>query len=491
MHNLGVTNLAESPTSTGGDDAATPGSSPAAPRDLSSPYWLRVALSVLPLPSAVAITLGLGVNDPDTFWHLAAGQWLPGTWQFVGPEPWSAASTSSWIFHEWVPQLVLARAYQAAGYAGVSLAFGLGVGLVVLTVWFACRRRTFTLLTGTLVTLAVIGMGASLTPRPHLVSFAMAALFTGAWMSSARDGKARWWLVPAMWVWACSHGMWVVGVAISGLALVGILLDRSQPGRVKRLAAVAGCTALVPLLTPVGPSLALAPFRVSESTHLIQEWEPPSITDLPLMAVLAMATLVVLAWARSRERASWTVILMLAVGVGLALLYARTVAIGAAVVAPVAAAVLQPLLPLRRDPLRRPEVVAALASVAAALVLVPVVAPNHFGQERWGPAAVSPALASLPADTVVCNDYGLGGWLLWTQPHLRPAIDGRVEVYSLDHVERYIEFVQGAPGWETFPARVGCQVALLAEDAPVVEDLTDDGWTTELNGDGYAVLRKP
>ena len=74
------------------------------------------------------------------------------------------------------------------------------------------------------------GGGGQPDPRPQLVSIALAAVVTAAWLCSARDLRARWWLVPVTWVWACSHGLWFVGPLV-GLARRGRSGPRREPAR--------------------------------------------------------------------------------------------------------------------------------------------------------------------------------------------------------------------------------------------------------------------
>ena len=93
----------------------------------------------------------------------------------------------------------------------------------------------------------------------------------------------------------------------------------------------------------------------------------------------------------------------------------------------------------------------------------------------WGANDLDAPLAALPQGTVVCNDYGVGGWLIWRHPNVRPTIDGRVEVYATGHVKEHIDFERAAPGWQAYVRRTGCTYALLTKDQPVVEALDAAG----------------
>jgi hypothetical protein len=379
------------------------------------------------------------------------------------------------------------------GLPGVAWLLPLGGAVIGLTLWRATRAHASLLASAAVTSVAFVAMSQSLSLRPHLLTFAFAVAFTAAWLRSAADGRPRWWLIPITWVWACTHGMWFFGVVIGVVALLGIALDRAVPRRQwLRLTLVPLGSLAAAALTPTGPSLLLSPFAVNETTQFIQEWMPPSIRQPGFLAFLVLAGTVVLVWARSRHRARWTEILLVGLAIGLALLYSRTVAVGAAVIAPVAAATIQVLLPRDREPVTRREIGLTTGLTALGLLVAALVLPTRAAVPTWGANDLDVPLAALPRDTVVCNDYGVGGWLIWRHPNVRPTIDGRVEIYATGHVKEHIEFERATPGWQAYLGKTGCTYALLGKGQPVVEALTEQArWTVVQRGSEYVLLRKP
>ncbi|WP_020143007.1 hypothetical protein [Terracoccus sp. 273MFTsu3.1] len=456
------------------------------------PLGVRQALPGLVILVAV-VQIARPIGDPDTFWHLAAGDRLRETWTFNGPDPWSTMSTQPWRLHEWLPELLMSVVQQFLGLPGVAWLLPLGGAAIGLTLWRATRPRASLLASAAVTSVALVAMSQSLSLRPHLLSFAFAVAFTAAWLRSAADARPRWWLVPVTWVWACSHGMWFFGVVIGVVALLGIALDRAVTRRQwLRLALVPLASLAAAAITPTGPELLLSPFAVNETTQFIEEWMPPSLRQPGFLAFLALAGAVVLVWARARHRARWTDILLVGLAIGLALLYSRTVAVGAAVIAPVAAATIQGLLPPDREPVTRREVGLTLGLAALGLLVAALVLPTRAAVPTWGANDLDPPLSALPRGTVVCNDYGVGGWLIWRHPNVRPTIDGRVEVYATGHVKEHIDFERAAPGWQAYVRRTGCRYALLTKGQPVVEALTEQArWTVVQRGSEYVLLRAP
>jgi hypothetical protein len=334
-------------------------------------------------------------------------------------------------------------------------------------------------------------MGGSLSPRPQLVTFGLATLTVDAWWRTLADGRARWWLVPVTWLWACSHGMWFVGPGVGVLAVVGGLLDgRWQPRQALRLGLVPLASLALAALTPVGPRLFTSPFQVADVTPFVTEWQPTSLGDPGLWASVALLVPAIVMVVRRREL-RWTTALFVALSMYLAFAHARTVALAAVMAAPLAAAALQSLLPIADEPVGRRERVATAVLPLAALALVAVLAPSIASRPALGAPALDAPLSSLPAGTVVCSDEAAGGWLEWAHPQLRPTMDTRVEIRTADRIAAYHRFVAGAVGWQTYPAELHCGAALLADDASVATLMADAGWTRVAAGDGYVLFGAP
>jgi hypothetical protein len=124
------------------------------------------------------------------------------------------------------------------------------------------------------------------------------------------------------------------------------------------------------------------------------------------------------------------------------------------------------------------------------LVLAAIAAPAIAASPAIGPNDLDSDLAALPAGTVVCNDQSDGGWLMLRHPGLRPTMDTRVELYSIDHIQGYLGFMAAGPGWESYPERMGCAYAVLHSEAAVVPQMRVTGdWAVVQQSPGYVLLR--
>jgi hypothetical protein len=184
------------------------------------------------------------------------------------------------------------------------------------------------------------------------------------------------------------------------------------------------------------------------------------------------------------------VVLLLGLTLVLALLYLRTLPIAAVIVAPLAAQTTARLLP--REPVARREGVLTVGLAALALVVAGVLAAATARLPGSGPNDLDAQIAALPQGTVVCNEWGDGGWLIWKHPNVRVTMDTRVEIYSVRHIEAYASFLRAAPGWQEYPTGLGCTYALLPIAEPVVEALTTrQHWATVATGIDRVLLRAP
>jgi hypothetical protein len=441
---------------------------------------------------ALTRSAGTGIADPDTLWHVLAGDHLRATWQFAGPDPLSPFTTEPWVLTQWLPELGLSLAHSWGGLPAVVLLADLGRLAVCLAVYVGCRREGGPLPAALVTAVTVLGTAASLSPRPQLVGFALLAVTTTAWLATVRDLRARWWLVPLGWVWASSHGTWVVGVMLGAAVTVGLVADRRVDlRRGARLLAVPVLSAAAALVTPLGPRLLETFGTVRAVSPYIQEWRRPGLTEPATLALLALALVVVVTWLVRREPATWTGAAILLVGLGWGLSYARSVALGAIILAPLAARALDRALGRPRPALgREPAVVAVL--VAGSVAVGAVLAGSGPRGPVGVPTGMSSALRSLPPGSVVYDDDLLGGWLLYSFPALQPTADTRAELYGPAVARAYLRDVQAQDGWQASVNRHRPAAALIGADTPLATALADRaGWTVVRRERGYVLLEPP
>ena len=460
------------------------------PRTSSTiPEWLPLVLMSLFLV-AVARQGARAISDPDTFWHLRLGEdILDARSVSAVTEPWSELSSQPWVPTQWLTEVVLAAAANLAGLAGVAWLFTVGLLGLVLGIYGVARRVADTVPAAFATGLTIGAMAASLSPRPHMVTYLFLVLTLSAWLRTCDDLRPRWWLVAATWIWAMCHGMWFLGPLV-GLAVIGALALDGRVNRTQllRLATIPAASTVAAALTSVGPSLLGAPFAVAGVGAFITEWQPPSFRSPSPAAAALMVAVVVVVWSRSTRRVPWPQIALLALGTGWILLSTRTVAIGALLVAPVLAAALQEVLRREAAPVTRREG-RTLALVAASVAcVVAVVAPHTASAPANVPSRLDPALDAL-GPGVVLNSYELGGWLRWAHPDLEPVVDGMTEAYSVDYLTDYGRATAVASGWDEVVRGWSPDAALLPSRSPLSTALVERmGWVEVDSAGGYTLL---
>ena len=402
----------------------------------------------------------------------------------------STFATRDWVPTQWLSEIVMTRTEQWFGLGGLAWFSGLLEILLFLGVYAAVRGRAEPLVALPLTGVALYSMQSGLSMRPQVLSYLLVAVVVAAWLRTLDDGRARWWLVPVVWVWAMVHGMWPVALVIGVVATVGLLLDRRPRAVVLRSAGVTVACAVAAALTPVGPSLYGAVLTVSSRSRYFAEWLPPTWTSWSSLGfiVLFVVTLVGLVL---RGTNTWTETLLVALGGVFAAYADRTVPVGAAMLAPLAAAPWQSLLGHRRPVVAR-ERWAVLGGSLAALVALGLAVPHTSADPLTQPSWADPTLGGLPAGTKVLNDWNLGGYLMWRYPQLDLMMHGYGDTFTTAELDRNTRLLQVAPGWQEEVHASGARFALLRPDSLLSTQLvTQEGWEVVRQSDDLVLLRAP
>jgi hypothetical protein len=325
-----------------------------------------------------------------------------------------------------------------------------------------------------------------------------------AWLQTERDLKARWWLVPLSWFWSLCHGFWIFGVGVGVLFVAGIALSRRADLRsVARLAGVAVASLAVVALNPVGLGVLEAPFAVHSTSQYVSEWQRTDLLHPGPLGAEVMIVVTAVVWIATRQRVTWSRVLLLATAVFLVWYAARLVVVGALLTGPLFAGALDVLVARGRaggtgiDPaagarwIRRSEVLVGVVGALASVAYVAALAPYSADQPGDVPSGLDPALDRLPPGTPVFNSYDLGGWLTWRHPDLEQYIDGLITPYSISHVRDYARAEATRPGWYRVVLDSEAPVALLATGSGLARALARKGWTSGGTSAGYVLLQRP
>jgi hypothetical protein len=438
-------------------------------------------------------------NDGDTFWHLATGDWIlrhggvpnadPFSYTFAG-RPWQA--------HEWLSELLMALAFRAGGWSGLSVLFACAFGATALILAAYLRRW---MSPGALLLTAAFALASGaprLLARPHLLAMPLLAAWAFGLVAAREDGRGPpWKLLPLMLLWANLHGGFVLGLAlIAPFALEAAVDSWPRPWAAIRAWGLFSLAALgLALITPHGWQGVVFALKVSDmaSLPMIVEWRPADFSRISVFEIAVLEALFLCLW-RGVKIPAIRLLLLLGL-LHLALQHVRHQAAFALIGAMLLA---EPLGRAKAGAARLgrgrqgdwgavPAVTASLALAAVATGALRLAAPATRSDGVNAPvsalAAVPPALAARP----VFNEYAFGGYLIFKG--VRPFIDGRADLYGDPFLKTYAAMAK--PDRATVNSELDSRhVAwtILAADNPAVPALDAlPGWR-RLYADKVAVV---
>ncbi len=480
--------------------------------------WLSRSATAL-LFVAVAVLAIWRLDDPDTWWHLAAGRYIVSTHTVPSLDVFSYTATQRpWIDLQWLFQ-VAAYAVQSVG--GVSALILMTAALAVLT--FAILYRVVAergvLAATAVLALTLLAAHERFMVRPEIFSFVLFGLYLAVLEGDAANDRRVWLLVALQAVWVNVHALFAVGLVVLWSYVAGGSLRqmlRAGPAaavrdpRVRRWWMVGIAAVLACLLNPYGVQGASFPFTlltrltsekavyasIGELASPFTGQATPSVRAYEvLIAMSALSLLIDWRALRLDRLLAWVAFLALSASARrnmgfFALACVPIVADGLAVLGQWLAtrrAAQRYLLPLR--------VAASTALTLALAVLIFLVTTNRFywSFESRREFGLGVSAIDFPAGAVdfmgrngvagpLFNDLALGGYVAWrAQPPLKTFIDGRLEVYEEQFFAAYREALEQPAAFDALATKYDFNCVLLFHVWPnrrtlIYHLLTSNDW---------------
>lgn len=439
----------------------------------------------------LGLRLGLRpLGDNSLFIHLRTGLDLVRTGHLPRTDPYSfTAAGDPWVVQSWLASLVYGLAERLGGFPAVRLGHGL---LYALAGWLLARlARTGTPLRTALAAALVVGLGVVYwSPRPlafGIVAFALSVLIV--------ERRRPWWLlVPVVWVWANSHGSFVLGLGWLVLVAAGEWLDggRRRPVRPSVLPWVGAFLAgvAVAALNPIGPRLLVFPFTLigrREAFAHVVEWRSPSFQSGPGLVTLACLIGIVVVVARARP--AWRDVLPLGTFLLLGLAAQRNLPMAAVAAAPVLARALGTAGSSADEAVgSRRAVHLAIAGVLGLLAVVFVAVAAREPAFAFEGYPVTAGRLVPDGVRLATTDVAAGYRILQEGDGARVLIDDRVDLYPVAVTEDYLELLDGRPGALDVLDRYEVEAVLWETDRALHAQLAASGrWRRAGTADGWAV----
>lgn len=457
-----------------------------APRSAATPSISPNVLILTIAAFALFLFAPRVLADGDTYWHIAAGDWMLAHFRVPRTDPFAFTTQGMvWVAHEWLAEVLFALAFRAGGWGGVVVLTAAAAATAMFLLARALERFVAPQLAYGMLMLALLTLMPGMLARPHILALPVLVAWMVGLVRARAEGRApSGWLALAMLAWSNLHGGYMIGLAMAGaMALEAVCTHR---GAWRGWAVFLLAASMAACITPLGLDGILFPFRMLglRAVAGIQEWQPPDFRGMEPVEFVLLAALALGLY--GGVRLPWFRVLLF-LGLVHATLQASRFQMQLSVIGFL---LLAPALGVRFPP--RAATVGRgagylLASMLLGLSLVRAALPITRVDTPGYPLA---ALASVPADIralPVFNAYRFGGFLIFH--HLRVFVDSRADLYGDAFLADYLAIQEAhMPTVNAAFARHAIAWTILEPGTPLVAWLdTQPGWRRHY-ADGFAVV---
>jgi len=456
--------------------------------------WL--ARNAFPIGLAAAgftLAVGFATGDPDTYWHLASGQWMLDHREILRTDIFSSTVTGQpYSVGEWLGEIVLTLVFNAGGWAGLAIFRAFLVAIAAFFLARLSRRGGAPLIAALLIVIwALVVSKTRWTDRPAIFTFVLFPVVLDL-LYCARAGSRRALVAipPLILLWANLHGGYAIGIAL-------VVAFTAEAALVRRrdlvpFAVILGAAIALSFIDPETFGVAGAAGHALAPPRFISEEAPPDVLEASgfvfaafvlaavgvallyggaLLDALLLIPLLWLALTAQRHLVFFVFAATPLIAAGAARAYAR-------------------LMP-RRAPLRPlPDpAAAALAILLAIGALVSAVSAPTVPDESAYPAAAVPALKA--GSGTLLNEYDWGGYLISRVPERKVFVDGRLFPFYPAVLRDYRDAVELRSNWRDVLARYDVREVLLRPGKALAVALREDGWTVRADGPDFVLLARP
>ena len=489
--------------------------------------WFRFFLPRIEYILLIGIFWGIVANGPkilnfdgDLPRHILTGNLILQTHSVSTTDIFSFRTVGYPSYpHEWFSQVIFAIAYDWLGLDGIVLL----TALIVMLTWGIVYRQAIYKSNSffSALVMTLLGVGASqihVLPRPHIFTYLLTAIWI-ALLESIHENKTRfWWAFPVvMLLWVNMHGMFVLGIIIWGIYLVGDFLNKPSTAwfksqKAKFLLLDGALSLLATVVSPSGPKIWEAIASLGSNAYItskIPEYQSPNFHLPETWLFIAILLLVIIGFARAREGVSWVDTLLVVSFAGMALYTARMIPLFAVVVVPIAA---KAITNWARNDYARSRLssveenifqinstsngliwVFAIVLLAAVLLrsgrsLDPQGQGNIFDKNFFPVEAVS-WLQNHPQQGHMFNEFDWGGYLLlrlW--PHQQIFMDGHTHIYGEALTREYEQVVTLNKGWQDILKKYDVKWAILRVNTPLAATLANSSDWEKAYQDRTAII---
>jgi hypothetical protein len=424
------------------------------------------------------------------------------------------------IPHEWLSQVIFAGVYQSLGLNGIVLITAFIIMLVWAVVFHVSINKSDSLFSSLLFT--ALAAGASqihVLPRPHIFTYLLTAIWIVMLERIDKDHNKAWWTLPIlMLVWVNLHGMFILGIILWGIYLVGSFLD--NPSRAwfsntkTRSMIFAGTLSLAAtFLSPSGFHIWGAIASLGSNSYItskIPEYQSANFHLPETWPFILILLFTITGFARA-NKIGWTPILLTVTFTFLALYTSRMIPLFAIVITPVTAETIAKWIreefPQSRFATFEGRIAqtnlsangwiwVALVVIGTAILLQSgnTISPDgksNIFDEHFFPVDAVDWLEAHPQNGHMFNEFDWGGYILlrlW--PGQQIFMDGHTHIYGEQLTREYERVITLGDGWENILDRYQVEWAILWSGSLLAQELQNSNWETLHQDDTAVILRK-
>ena len=449
--------------------------------------------------------------DGDLPRHILTGNLILQTQRVPATDIFSFRTTGHPSFpHEWLSQVIFATTYDWLGLDGIVLLTALVIMLTWGIVYYRALRKSKSFFVALL--LIALGVAASqihVLPRPHVFTYLLTAIWV-ILVESIEENKTRsWWLLPfVMLLWVNLHGMFVLGIAILGIYLVGDFLDHPstswfRTNTARPLLIATALSVMATFFSPSGPKIWEAIALLGSNAYItskIPEYQSPNFHLPETWPFVVLLLLTMIGFARRTEKLSWKEILLVSSFTAIALYTSRMIPLFAIIVTSIAAKTVADWL--REDYsqssfFKTEENIYRINSASNGLIWIFVIVllaalllksgktldPQGEGNvfdKRFFPVEGVSWLQTHAQNGHMFNEFDWGGYLLlnlW--PKQQIFMDGHTHIYGEALTREYEQVIIQGNGWEEILNKYDVKWIIIRVNTSLANKLSSSaGWTT-------------
>lgn len=430
------------------------------------------------------------LQDPDTYWHTAVGNWILDHRAIPHVDYFSHSMPNvAWTAHEWLSEIVFALIHGVAGWSGLVILTALcfATTLAVLTRYLLRHLEPVHALI--LVALSAGMLRSHLLARPHMLAVPLLALWIFG-LLGARECKSppSLWLLPIIILWANLHGSFTLGLGLAFALGVEAVMQAEKSQRIKEarqwgifISLALACAMITPFHWE-GVTFSRHVMGLEKMLAIVGEWQSPNfqtflVFELWLLAFLGLAL-------SGRIRLPAIRLLIILGLTHLSLKHGRYMAV-TGIVAPFLIAegfarnwYTAPKLGRDASTLDRwfaaltppaGKLTIAFVTMGSMLIFSQMISASKFQPDnKITPSGALAAIRKANINGPIFNQYGFGGYLIYSGVPV--FIDGRADMYGDEFLERYVNStsLKSVTQLQELLQKYDIAATMLAPDAPAV-----------------------